>query len=254
MKKITVIIPCYNEAAAIADVIKKFPRAKIKAHGYNLDILVVDNNSSDGTADIARAAGARVIHEAKPGKGNALRAGFYNLEPDTDYVAMLDGDDTYKSEELLRLIEPLDSGFAKVIIGSRMHGKMRIGAMKKFNHFGNRMYSWLVRSIYKIPVTDVLTGYYAWSRETIEDLRQHLTSEDFRIEMEMITKMARLGYVVYCVPITYDPRLGDSSLKPIQDGYRIMKTCIQNRFWQPTQISDEVTGEVVGEPEVQTKA
>src|SRR5436309_3271335 len=111
LKKITVVIPCYNEEAGIAAVIKGFPRAILRRHGYTLEVLVVDNNSTDKTAEVARAAGARVIHEPKQGKGNAIRAAFYNVSEDTDYVVMCDGDDTYKAHEILRLVEPLSSGF-----------------------------------------------------------------------------------------------------------------------------------------------
>ncbi|HWZ65937.1 MAG TPA: glycosyltransferase family 2 protein [Patescibacteria group bacterium] len=232
-KTITVIIPCYNEATAIDNVIKKFPHEKLELLGYTLDVLVVDNNSSDNTAEIARSAGARVIFEPKPGKGNAIRAGFCNISDDANYVAMIDGDDTYCPQELLRLIEPIDSGFSQVITGSRMHGRIKAGSMKKFNHFGNRVYSQLVRSGYRVPVTDVLTGYCAWSRDVIENLLPHLSEEGFSIEMEMITKLVRLGYEIYCVPISYEARIGDSSLRPFRDGSRILKTYLKNLRWRP---------------------
>lgn len=234
MKKVTVLIPCYNEADAIGTVVRKFPKGRLAAYGFELDVLVIDNNSSDNTAEVARAAGATVLSEPAKGKGNAIRAGFYSISEDTDYVVMLDGDDTYKPEEILRLVEPLDSGFAEVIIGSRLHGRIRVGSMKRLNHFGNRMYSRLVRTVYKVIVTDVLTGYFAWKREVIEDLRPHLRSHGFAIEMEMVTKMARLGYRIYSVPISYDPRLGDSSLRPVRDGARILAMYVRNLRWKPT--------------------
>jgi dolichol-phosphate hexosyltransferase len=221
MKKITVLIPCYNEADAIAGVIRKIPVKSLKALGYHMEVLVVDNNSTDQTSAVARQAGARVVHEAKQGKGNAIRAGFYSLSDDTDYVVMLDGDDTYRAEEIPRLVEPIDSGFAQVILGSRMLGSMSTGSMRRLNRLGNRLYSRLVRSIYRVPVTDVLTGYYAWSIDAVKDLRPHLQSTDFAIEMEMITKMARLHHRIYSVPISYDARQGSSSLNPLRDGYRI---------------------------------
>jgi dolichol-phosphate hexosyltransferase len=233
VKKITALIPCYNEAGAVADLIAAFPRQRLLEAGYVLDILVIDNNSQDKTAEIARAAGARVVTEHKQGKGHAVKTGLYNIEPDTAYVVMLDGDNTYRPEEMLRLIEPLDNGFAEVIIGSRMHGRIEVGSMKRLNHLGNRVYSRLVRSTYGVMVSDTLTGYFAWSREAVEVLRPHLRSAGFTIEMEMITKMARLGYKIYSVPVTYHNRLGDSSLRPFKDGSRILHEYFRNLRWKP---------------------
>jgi glycosyltransferase involved in cell wall biosynthesis len=245
MKKITVVIPCYNEEEGIAAVIKGFPRTTLRKHGYKLEVLVVDNNSKDRTAEVAKAAGARVLHEPKQGKGNAIRTAFYNVSEDTDYVVMCDGDDTYKAHEILRLVELLDSGFGQVVIGSRMGGKMRAGSMKGFNRLGNWGFSFLVRAIYKVNVTDTLTGYFAWKREVVVQLRQHLKSSGFAIEMEMITKMARMGYQIYSVPISYEPRLGESSLRPIYDGSRILREFMRQLRWrQPVErvafVSDAV--------------
>jgi glycosyltransferase involved in cell wall biosynthesis len=235
MKKVTAIIPCYNEADGIANVIKAFPRAQLKAHGYALDILVVDNNSTDGTAEVAAAAGARVLFEGEKGKGNAIRAGFASISPDTDYVVMLDGDDTYRPQEVIRLLEPLSSGFCNVVIGSRLGGRISDGSMKAFNRLGNWTYSHLVRYSFRVNVTDVLTGYFAWTKEVIDDLRPHLVSDGFAIEMEMITKMARLGHEIYSVPISYNARAGDSNLQPIQDGARILNMFMKNLSWKPEQ-------------------
>lgn len=245
MKKITVVIPCYNEEEGIAAVIKGFPRATLRKHGFALEVLVVDNNSKDRTAEVAKAAGARVLHEPKQGKGNAIRTAFYNVSEDTDYVVMCDGDDTYKAHEILRLVELLDSGFGEVVIGSRMGGKMREGAMKGFNRLGNWGFSFLVRTVYKVNVTDTLTGYFGWKRDVIVQLRQHLQSSGFAIEMEMITKMARMGYQIYSVPISYEPRLGESSLHPVRDGIRILREFIKQLRWhQPIErvafVSDAV--------------
>ena len=244
MNKITVLIPCYNEAEAIAEVVRKVPTRDLKAYGYDVEVLVVDNNSKDNTAEVARNAGARVVHEGKQGKGNALRTGFYSLSDDTDFVVMLDGDDTYRADEILRLVEPIKNGFAQVILGSRILGSISVGSMRRFNRMGNVIYSWLVRTVYRVPVTDVLTGYYAWSIDAVKELRPHLTSTNFAIEMEMTTKMARLHHRMYSVPISYDARQGDSSLHPIRDGLRIMRMFLRNLTWkpslQPSSISKEL--------------
>lgn len=232
-KKITVLIPCYNEEGAIAEVLSRFPREKIARHGFVLDVLVVDNNSTDNTAAIAASLGARVISETKKGKGHAIRAGFKALQHDTDYVVMLDGDATYCPEEILRMVEPLESGFTHVVIGSRLAGKMSAGSMRAFNRIGNWGYSFLVRVGYKVNVTDALTGYFAWTKAAVDRLTPHLTSPGFAIEMEMITKMARLGEDIYSVPITYQPRIGESNLHPLRDGARILAMYARSFFWFP---------------------
>jgi glycosyltransferase involved in cell wall biosynthesis len=233
MKNITVLIPCYNEQEGIRQVVRAFPRELLLAHGYELEILVIDNNSSDNTARVARRAGARVVFEAKKGKGNAIRTGMASLSSQTDYVVMLDGDDTYSPSEIIRLVEPLSSLFCNVVIGSRLGGRISDGSMKTFNLMGNWIYSHLVRYFYHVNVTDVLTGYFAWTKEVVEELRPHLTSDGFAIEMEMITKMARLGHEIYSVPISYHARAGESNLRPIYDGARILKMFIANLSWTP---------------------
>jgi glycosyltransferase involved in cell wall biosynthesis len=182
---------------------------------------------------VARQHGARVVHEPKQGKGNAMQTGFYNISDDAEYVVMLDGDDTYKASEMIRMLEPLSSGFADAITGSRMGGKIKPGSMRAFNRLGNWLFSFLVRTAYQVSVTDTLTGYFAWRREALVKLRPYIKSSGFAIEMEMITKMARMGFQIYSVPITYEPRLGESSLRPIGDGFRILKTWAHQLHWKP---------------------
>lgn len=231
-QKISIIIPCYNEESGIGKVVKGFPRKEIRAAGYDLEIIVIDNNSTDNTYQVAEEAGARVVRERKKGKGNAIRRGFDSVAHDTSYVVMLDGDNTYRPEEILRMVEPLRSGFAEVIVGSRLNGRILNGSMKRLNHFGNWAYSQLVRIFFGAKVTDVLTGYFAWKKEVVDTIRPHLTSEGFAIEMEMVTKMARLGFEMYSVPISYHVREGESNLHPIRDGYRILMMLLRNLNWK----------------------
>jgi glycosyltransferase involved in cell wall biosynthesis len=236
-KKITVLIPCHNEESGIADVIKKFPMRKIARHGYSLEIIIIDNNSTDRTAEIARSLGVTVLHESKKGKGNAVRMGLHNISEDTDYVVMLDGDDTYRPQEILRLVEPLESNFCDAVIGSRLFGRISAGSMTSLNLIGNRIFSILVRVFYGVKVTDVLTGYFAWKKETILKLRPHLNSQGFALEMEMVTKMARLGAEICCIPISYDSRAGETNLRPIYDGLRILMMFVRNLSWKPLSAS-----------------
>lgn len=236
LKKIAVVIPCYNEAASIGQVIAKFPRDSLGQHGFKLDVYVVDNNSTDNTVHEARKAGAVVLHEAKKGKGNALRTGFASVAADTDYVVMLDGDDTYSSEEILRIVEPLKSDFCDVVVGSRLGGRIQRAAMSRLNYVGNRVFTLAVRLLYRASVTDVLTGYFAWKKSALDTLRPHIKSPGFAVEMEMITKMARLGLAMTSVPISYHPRLGESNLHPFQDGIKIFLMLLKNFFWRPSAV------------------
>ena len=235
MKKITIIIPCYNEENGIKEVINEVPKEKLKKLGYKTEILVIDNNSKDKTAEIAKKNGAKVISELKQGKGNAVRTGFRSISKDTDYVIMLDGDNTYKPYEIPRMIEPLESNFCDVVIGSRLEGRMTRNAMSKSHRLANWFFTFIVRYFHFANVTDTCTGFFAWKAEVVRKLNGHIESKGFAIEAEMITKMARLGFRINSVPITYAPRKGESKSKisPIGDGIRITKMLIQNLFWKP---------------------
>lgn len=232
-KKIMALIPCYNEEHSISRVIGRFPMQAWRSKGYEVSVVVIDNASTDRTAEIARSLGATVLFEPHRGKGNAMIRGFKHVSDDIDYVAMLDGDNTYRPEEMLRLIELLESDFCDISIGSRLAGRISDGSMDRMHRIGNWFFSHLVRSAYRVNVTDVLTGYFAWKRESLKRLYPHLTSEGFAIEMEMITKMARLGEHIYCVPISYEPRTGTSSLRPLRDGLRILAMFMRNLRWKP---------------------
>jgi dolichol-phosphate hexosyltransferase len=233
MKKITILIPCYNEEKGIENVIKSIPTDVLVKMDYQIEVIVIDNNSSDKTAEIARKNNATVIFEPNQGKGIAIKTGFMAISDDTDYVVMLDGDNTYKASEIPRLIEPLESDFCDVIIGSRLGGKTLDGSLKLQNRIANWTYTFLVRNAYRANVTDVLSGFFAWKRETLDHLKLHLNTDGFAIEMEMITKMVKLGYRIYSVPITYDVREGKSKINSIRDGIRIFTMFIQNLYWTP---------------------
>jgi glycosyltransferase involved in cell wall biosynthesis len=234
-KKVAVVIPCYNEEASIAEVVAKLPLDALATHGLRVTVYVVDNNSSDNTAAVAKKTGAIVVHEPKQGKGNALRTGFNKVAADTDYVVMLDGDCTYCPEEILRMVEPLRSDFCDVVVGSRLGGRLQPASMSKFNLLGNRLFTMGVRLLYGANVTDVLTGYFAWKKPALDKLKLHIKSPGFAVEMEMITKMARLGFQMTSVPISYQPRTGQSSLHPLKDGFRILKMLLRNLLWRPGQ-------------------
>jgi glycosyltransferase involved in cell wall biosynthesis len=232
-QKITILIPCHNEEKGIAPVINGMPFEMLKTLGFDVEIIVIDNDSTDKTAKVVKQLDVTLIHEPKKGKGNAMRTGFAAVSDDTDYVVMLDGDNTYKPEEIPRLIEPLASGFADVIVGSRLGGRTLKDALSFQNRTANWGFTFLVRQFYKANVTDVLSGFFAWRKDVVDELSKHLKSEGFSIEMEMITKTVRLGYSMYSVPITYDVRKGKSKISAFKDATVILHTLGKNIFWKP---------------------
>ena len=225
------MIPCHNEEKGIGQVIDMVPVQSLEKLGFTTEILVINNHSTDRTEEVAREKNARVIYEPKKGKGNAIKAGFNSLSTDTSLVVMLDGDNTYNSAEIPRLIEPLISGFCDVIVGSRLGGKIKKDSFKFSNRVANWMYTFLVRQFYNANVTDVLSGYFAWKRPVVDNLKLHLNSNGFSIEMEMITKIVKLGYEIYSVPITYDEREGESKIKLVNDGAKVLHMFARNLFW-----------------------
>lgn len=232
LRKITVLIPCHNEESGIGLVIEAIPTDRLKKLGFRTAAIVIDNNSTDKTAEVARSAGATVIHESKTGKGNALATGFRAVTADTDFVVMIDGDNTYKPEEIPRLIEPLACGFCDVVVGSRLGGKIKEGSLFFRNRVVNWGFAFLVRQFYQVNVTDVLSGFFAWKKDAIDLISVHLASEGFSLEMELITKTAKLGFETYSVPITYDIRKGETKISPIKDGLSILAMFAKNLFWK----------------------
>ena len=233
MKKITILIPCQNEEMGLGSVINGVPVERLTHLGYRTEIIVIDNNSSDQTIKVAKDRGVKIVSEKKQGKGNALKTGFRNVSNDTDYVVMLDGDNTYKSKEIPRMIEPLESNFCDVIIGSRLEGKLNGTSLSPSHRLANWFFTFFVRRLYLVNTTDTCTGYFAWKKKVIDELIPHIRSSGFAIEAEMITKMARLGYKIYSVPITYDAREGNSKLSPIIDGIKITWMLVKNLTWTP---------------------
>ena len=234
-KKLTILIPCHNEEKGIGKVINAVPMDVLRILGFTTEIIVIDNNSTDKTAREARINNATVIIEEKKGKGNAILTGFNSISSDTKYVVMLDGDNTYKPNEIIRMLEPLINNFCHVVVGSRLSGKIKKNSLKLQNRLVNWGYTFLVRNFYRANVTDVLSGYFAWKKEVIDRLKPNLESKGFEIEMEMITKMSKLGYSMYSVPITYDEREGCTKIQAINDGLRILKMFAKNIFWSPKE-------------------
>jgi glycosyltransferase involved in cell wall biosynthesis len=217
--RIAVAIPCYNEAAAIGTVIAQF-RASLPS----AELVVFDNNSTDGTADIARSMGVRVEPVPKQGKGHAVRAAFALLS-DRDALVLVDGDGTYPAEAAPLLVAPVLEGTADMVVGARQPER-GAGAMSPVRGLGNI----LIRSAFRLligPGTgDLLSGYRAFSPNYVHSV--NLQSEGFEIETELAIEAVTQRLKTLEVSVPYRPRITGtvSKLNAFRDGRRILKTIL----------------------------
>lgn len=175
--RVAVLIPCYNEALTIAKVVEDFRRELPGATVY-----VYDNNSTDGTADIAREYGAVVRREPRQGKGNVVRQMFRDI--DADCYLMVDGDDTYPAESARDLVVPILGAEADMTVGDRLsNGTYAEENKRAFHGFGNDLVRVMIRWIYGYGFEDVMTGYRAFSRTFVKTFP--VLSEGFQIETEL---------------------------------------------------------------------
>jgi len=215
---VCVLVPTYNEAETIAGVVEGF-----RAEGFE-SVLVIDGGSTDGTRELAREAGARVVEQTGSGKGQAIREALALV--DQEYVLMADGDGTYRPDQADRMVEPLLDGEADHVIGDRF-ADMQPGAMSRLNRVGNRLINGAFRVIHGRDFGDILSGYRAFSRDSVR--RFMLTADGFGIETEMAVECAKHGVETAVVSITYEARPEDSetNLNPFRDGAVIILTLYQ---------------------------
>jgi glycosyltransferase involved in cell wall biosynthesis len=211
---VTVVVPCHNEAATIAKVVRDFRGALPGAQ-----LLVVDNASSDRTAEMARQAGARVVREPRAGKGFALLTGFREAKG-ADYFVMVDGDDTYPAEDVVKLLDAAQAG-ADMVVGTRLaHAEQ--GAFRAGHSLGNQLFNLLVRMLFGIRTSDLFSGYRVLSRRFLETTP--LIARGFEVEAELSLQAVVQGYRMAEVPIRYRarPEESPSKLHTYRDGYRIL--------------------------------
>ena len=210
--EVCVLIPTYNEAATIGEVVERF-----RAEGFE-HILVMDGDSTDGTQEQAADAGARVETQSGSGKGQAVREAVALI--DQPVVLMVDGDSTYRPEEADRMLEPLFAGDAEHVIGDRF-ANMESGAMTRLNRLGNRMINRAFSLIHGRNLQDILSGYRAFTRDSFQRLT--LTADGFGIETELAVECMKHNVRTEVVGITYEPRPDESetNLRPFRDGGNI---------------------------------
>ena len=217
MDEIAVLIPCYNESKTIKKVIEDFKKELPEA-----TIYVYDNNSKDGTDEIARKAGAIVRYERKQGKGNVIRSMFRDI--DAKCYIMTDGDDTYPAEFAKKMCEPVLEKNADMVVGDRLSSTYFTENKRPFHNTGNMLVRKLINMIYKSDVRDVMTGYRAFSYEFVKTFP--VLSKGFEIETEMTIHALDKNMNVENVVIEYRdrPEGSESKLNTYIDGAKVIKT------------------------------
>ena len=213
---IAVIIPCYNEALTIGKVIDDFRSELPEATVY-----VYDNNSTDGTAEIARTRGAIVKYEPRQGKGNVCRQMFRDI--DAVCYLMVDGDDTYPAESARLLCAPILAGEADMVVGDRLsNGTYAQQNARAFHGFGNDLVRAMIRWIYGYGFEDVMTGYRAMSRPFVKTFP--VLSEGFQIETELSIHAVDRRWRIADVPVEYRnrPEGSVSKLNTVRDGLKVI--------------------------------
>jgi len=217
LQEICIFIPTLNECSTIAGLIDDF-----HSLGFS-NILVVDGHSKDGTAGIAKEKGATVIMQTGKGKGQAIIQAFGIIEQ--EYIIMIDGDGTYLANDVHLLIEAMESG-AGHVIGDRLANPAK-GALTPLNFIGNKILNKLFGFAYGEWLTDILSGYRGFTRDTISQLV--LTQEGFEIETEITVECVKNEIDIKIVPITYLPRAKGAitKLNPLADGFGIGRMIIK---------------------------
>ena len=220
MDKIAVLVPCYNEGKTIEKVVTDFKRVLPEAVIY-----VYDNNSTDGTAEIAAKAGAVVRHEYCQGKGNVIRRMFQ--EVDAECYLMVDGDDTYPAESAREMADKVLERNVDMVVGDRLSSTYFEENKRPFHNFGNSIVRWGINTFFKNDIKDIMTGYRAFSYRFVKTFP--VLSKGFEIETEMSIHAIDKNMFVENVVIDYRdrPEGSVSKLNTYSDGIKVIGTIVR---------------------------
>jgi glycosyltransferase involved in cell wall biosynthesis len=214
---VSVVIPCLNEADNIVECVTRSLQV-LDEHDISGEVIVADNGSDDGSAELAEAAGAIVVHQPRRGYGRAYLAGFATARG--SYIVMVDADLTYDFEEIPRFVSELESG-ADLVMGNRMEN-IQPGAMPWMNRYiGNPVLSGFLKLLYRTPVQDAHCGMRALRRDSLSKL--DLRSGGMEFASEMVIRATKADLNVSEFPIALHPRGGESKLNPFSDGWRHLR-------------------------------
>ena len=214
--RVVVLIPCYNEAVTVAKVVADVKRALPTAR-----VVVCDNNSTDGTASIAREAGAQVVTESRQGKGNVLRTLFRNI--DADCYIIIDGDDTYPVDQLPRMADMVLNEGVDMVIGDRISTSYLQVNKRRYHNSGNLFLRFLINKMFNSSVPDILSGLRALSPAFVKNFP--ILSHGFEIETEMTIYALDNNFALRSIPVAYNnrPEGSTSKLNTFSDGFKVIK-------------------------------
>lgn len=217
MKKVAVLIPCYNEEKTVQKVVEDYRRVLPQA-----DIYVYDNNSTDRTAELAAQAGAIVRREYRQDKGNVIRSMFRQI--DADCYLMIDGDDTYPAEPAPEMVRMILDGEADMVNGDRLSSTYFTENKRPFHNTGNRLVRGLINHLFHADVRDIMTGYRAFSRGFVKTFP--VLSRGFEIETEMTIHAVDKNFLIREVSVDYRdrPEGSVSKLNTYSDGAKVLCT------------------------------
>lgn len=220
MDKIAVLIPCYNESQTVEKVIKDFKQVLPEA-----TIYVYDNNSTDGTDEIARNAGAVVRYEYQQGKGNVIRRMFREI--DAECYIMADGDDTYPAEFAREMADKVLTRKVDMVVGDRLSSTYFEENKRPFHNFGNSLVRYMINKLFQTDIKDIMTGYRAFSYTFVKTFS--VISKGFEIETEMSIHAADKNMFVENVVIEYRdrPEGSESKLSTYSDGFKVLCTIVR---------------------------
>jgi glycosyltransferase involved in cell wall biosynthesis len=217
--RVSVVIPCLDEAETIAECVTR-ARSVLEDNGFDGEVIVVDNGSTDGSGELARAAGGYVVYEPRRGYGSAYLAGLDAARG--DYIVMVDADLTYDFREIPRFVHELDDG-AHLVVGNRMRN-ITPGSMPWLSRLGNPLLSGFLNVLYRTNVRDVHCGMRALRRDVLAVLNLRTVGMEFA--SEMVIRATREHLDVREVPIALHPRVGTSKLSPFRDGWRHLRVIL----------------------------
>ena len=234
--KIAVLIPCYNESKTVAKVIRDMRKALPESVIY-----VYDNNSTDGTDEIARKEGAVVRYEYQQGKGNVIRSMFRDI--DAQCYLMVDGDDTYPAEFAAQMCEKVLKNGTDMVVGDRLSSTYFTENKRPFHNFGNSIVRGSINRLFKSDIKDIMTGYRAMSYRFVKTFP--VLSRNFEIETEMSIHAADKNMFVENVVVDYKdrPEGSESKLNTYSDGFKVLRTIARLfRTYQPMKYFGSIAG------------